>query len=244
MCPSSALAPGRTPPGHRPVIMRCPPGSMPLLRFCAGCPARRLLPPILFYDRASENPSPTKWCVPVRWPDIAGARQTMTAPAARPGRSASARSLRCSLQSGQVVLDVACGTGLSLPLLRAAVGESGRVYGFDHSPADAGTRFCPGRRPPAGATSDLIESAAQTLVLPEAIDALLFHYTHDILRSPAAIDRLLGAGTAREPWWRLPGSSIFGAGWRRSTPGSISRTAATTAARANWLRPGIVSRHV
>ena len=25
----------------------------------------------------------------------------------------------------------------------------------------------------------------------EAIDALLFHYTHDILRSPAAIDRLL-----------------------------------------------------
>ena len=37
------------------------------------------------------------------------------------------------LAEGQSVLDIACGTGLNLPLLRAAVGESGRVVGLDYS---------------------------------------------------------------------------------------------------------------
>ena len=106
-----------------------------------------------------------------------------------PIRERAVAALR--LQSGQVVLDVACGTGLSLPLLRAAVGETGRVYAFDHSPEMLAHAFA--RAEAAGWRNvDLFESAAQTLVLPEAIDALFFHYTHDILRSPAAIDRLLG----------------------------------------------------
>ncbi len=40
---------------------------------------------------------------------------------------------RVLLAEGQSVLDIACGTGLNLPLLRAAVGESGRVVGLDYS---------------------------------------------------------------------------------------------------------------
>jgi len=117
------------------------------------------------------------------------------------------------LQPGQVVLDVACGTGLSLPLLRAAVGESGRVYGFDQSPQMLARATA--RVDAAGWQNVcLIETAAQALKLPEAIDALLFHYTHDILRSPAAVDRLLAlarpgamvaiAGIKYFPGWLAP----------------------------------------
>lgn len=36
-----------------------------------------------------------------------------------------------ALQKGDTVVDLACGTGLNLPLLREAVGEDGRVIGVD-----------------------------------------------------------------------------------------------------------------
>ena len=117
------------------------------------------------------------------------------------------------LQPGQVVLDVGCGTGLSLSLLRAAVGETGRVYGFDQSPEMLA--LARGRAEAAGWRNvELLETPAQTLVLPETVNALLFHYTHDILRSPTAIDRLLAsacpgatvaiAGVKYFPLWLAP----------------------------------------
>ncbi len=95
-----------------------------------------------------------------------------------------------ALRPGERVLDVACGTGLSLALLRERVGAEGQVVGFDHSAemlAHAQQRVAA-----AGWRNvTLLRSAAQELALPQPVDALLFHYTHDILRSPAALDRVL-----------------------------------------------------
>jgi arsenite methyltransferase len=100
------------------------------------------------------------------------------------------------LQPGQRVLDVGCGTGLSLPLLRAGVGEAGRVYGIDQSPE----MLAVARRrvdEHGWGNVQLMEAAAQCVDLPEPMDALLFHYTHDVLRSPAALSRLLACARPR-----------------------------------------------
>jgi ubiquinone/menaquinone biosynthesis C-methylase UbiE len=94
------------------------------------------------------------------------------------------------LQPGQTVLDVACGTGLSLALLRQLVGDAGQVYGFDHS-AEMLTQARARVATAGWRNTHLIETAAQHLVLPQPVDALLFHYTHDILRSPQALRHVL-----------------------------------------------------
>jgi demethylmenaquinone methyltransferase/2-methoxy-6-polyprenyl-1,4-benzoquinol methylase len=117
------------------------------------------------------------------------------------------------LQPGQVVLDVGCGTGLSIPLLRAAVGDSGRVFGFDQSPE----MLAQARQRVAIAdwkNVELFECSAQALRLPAPVDAILFHYTHDILRSPSALERLFAcaqdgamvaiAGIKYFPAWLAP----------------------------------------
>jgi arsenite methyltransferase len=117
------------------------------------------------------------------------------------------------LRAGDAVLDVGCGTGLSLPLLREAVGEKGRVYGFDQSP-EMLTQARQRISSHGWANVKVCEVPARSLALPERVDAVLFHYTHDILRSTASIDHLLGlarpgarvaiAGICFFPWWCGP----------------------------------------
>jgi len=117
------------------------------------------------------------------------------------------------LQPGQVVLDVGAGTGLSYGLLRDAVGESGRVMAFEQSPEmfeQARSRVVH-----EGWTNVWqLLSTAETVRLPEPADAVLFNYTHDILRTPAAVDNLMRqtrpgahiaiAGMKYFPWWTGP----------------------------------------
>ena len=120
---------------------------------------------------------------------------------------------RLALRPGDCVLDVGCGTGLSFPLLRGAVGPGGAVIGVEQSPDMLALAR---QRIDAACWSNvtLIEAAAEAVVLPRAVDAVLFNYTHDVIRLPAALDNLFRqaadgarvavAGIKHPPRWLDP----------------------------------------
>ena len=93
------------------------------------------------------------------------------------------------LRRGDAVLDVACGTGLSFPLVVAAVGGEGRVTGVELSP-DMARLACDRIARTGWANVMLIEAAAEDAALAGPFDAVLFNFTHDVLQSPAALARL------------------------------------------------------
>src|SRR4030095_3648080 len=77
-------------------------------------------------------------------------------------------------QTGERVLDVACGTGIVTRHVAPMVGAAGRVVGLDISPAMlAVARALP---VPGGATIEWQEGNALTLALPDAaFDLVLWH---------------------------------------------------------------------
>ncbi|MGH8337016.1 MAG: class I SAM-dependent methyltransferase, partial [Gammaproteobacteria bacterium] len=93
---------------------------------------------------------------------------------------------RLALQRGDVVLDVGCGTGLSLALLRQEIGAKGRIIAIDQSPemiAKARERVVQNQWKNVTLLCLPIELAD----IPGLADAALLHFTHDILRRLDAI---------------------------------------------------------
>lgn len=121
------------------------------------------------------------------------------------------------LAPGDAVLDVACGTGLSFPLLVDAVGTRGRVMGIELSPDMsrlARERIARERWQNVA----LIESAVEDASLDdERFDALLFNFTHDVLQSRAALKnafaharpgaRVAASGSRLFPAWLPPANA-------------------------------------
>ena len=118
-----------------------------------------------------------------------------------------------ALRPGETVIDVACGTGLSLPLLQEAVGSAGRVVGIEVSPDMIG--IARARCSDAGWRNvSLVEAAVEQADAGAKFDAALFNYTHDVLQSPRALERIFSfarpgarvaiAGIKHPPLWLLP----------------------------------------
>jgi len=95
-----------------------------------------------------------------------------------------------ALQPGEVVIDVGCGTGLSLSGLRQGIGRKGRVVGIEQSPEMIEHARQRARKQRA-AHVRLICSPVEAAAFDEHADAALFHFTHDILRRPEAIANVL-----------------------------------------------------
>ena len=97
---------------------------------------------------------------------------------------------RLELRRGEVVLDVACGTGLNFPLLEDGVGEEGGLVGIELSPVmleQARSRVASS----GWQNVTLVEAAAEEAQIDPKADAALFSFAHDVLQSSAAVANIV-----------------------------------------------------
>lgn len=90
------------------------------------------------------------------------------------------------LNKDERVLDVGCGTGLSFWSLENLIGPEGSLVGIEQSPEmieRARARAAENR----WNNVTLINASVEDAAIPVAADAALFHFTHDIMRTPNAL---------------------------------------------------------
>jgi len=120
---------------------------------------------------------------------------------------------RLGLQGGETVLDVGCGTGLSFELMEKRLGKDGRIVGIEQS-ADMLARARARAEGNRFENITLVNAPVEEAEIPALADAALFHFTHDILRTPAAVAnvirhlkpgaRIVASGLKWARPWALP----------------------------------------
>jgi demethylmenaquinone methyltransferase/2-methoxy-6-polyprenyl-1,4-benzoquinol methylase len=125
---------------------------------------------------------------------------------------------RLAAQPGEVILDVGCGTGLNFCQLEAGIGPNGRLIGIDLSP-EMLTRARARIERHGWSNVELVQSDAEHARLRvRGADAALLCGVHDVMRSPAALENVLGhlrhrgrvvaGGPKWAPWSRPDGAAL------------------------------------
>lgn len=117
------------------------------------------------------------------------------------------------LRPGDVVVDVACGTGSNFALIEQGIGDTGRLIGIDLSPEML--ERARGRVVSHGWSNvTLINAPAEEARIDQSVDAFLFSFAHDVLQSPDALGnlfqhaapatRIAACGIKWAPPWNFP----------------------------------------
>ena len=131
------------------------------------------------------------------------------------------------INSGDTVLDIGCGTGLSFPAIERSIGATGSIIGIEQSPDMielARTRA----NKNGWENVTLIAAAVEDAKIPHPADRAIFHFTHDIMRTPLAVAnvrqnlkpgaRVVAAGLKWAPLRAMPlNLFVWGAALRSTT---------------------------
>lgn len=114
-----------------------------------------------------------------------------------------------ALRSGDAVLDVGCGTGLSFAPLQQGIGVKGCIVGIEQS-TEMFDRAASRVAHHQWRNVTLVNAPVETAAIPLRADAALFHFTHDILRHPEEIRHVVQH--------LKPGARVVAAGLKWSAP--------------------------
>ena len=131
------------------------------------------------------------------------------------------------IRSGDTVLDIGCGTGLSFPAIERSIGATGSIIGIEQSPEMidlARTRATEN----GWENVTLISAAVEDARISHPADRAIFHFTHDIMRTPPALanvrqhlkpgSRVVAAGLKWAPLRAMPlNLFVWGAALRSTT---------------------------
>ena len=97
---------------------------------------------------------------------------------------------KLALRKGETVLDVGCGGGLSFAELQNAVGSEGRIIGIEQSQEQLAAARALVER--SGWNNILlVSSSVEDAEFSGEADAALFSFTHDIMRTPRALQNVV-----------------------------------------------------